>query len=120
LHLDFDPAALQVVDAAGAPATQVQPGTALSTVLINNVDATRGQADFLASSLSATPASGQFTVARLWVRLLSPGAAWVRFSFSDWRSTDLVYQGQSVLGEIAAAEVGARGAHVRYLPVMVK
>jgi len=119
LHLDFDPAALQVVDAAGAPATQVQPGTALSTVLINNVDATRGWTDFLATSLGA-PATGQFTVARLRVRLLAIGTTWVRFSFSDWRATDIAYQGQSVLGEIAAAEVGARGAHVRYLPVMVK
>jgi len=43
----------------------------------------------------------------------------VRFSFSDWRSTDVVYQSQSVLGEISAAEIGARGAHVRYLPVVV-
>jgi len=32
----------------------------------------------------------------------------------------VVYQSQSVLGEISAAEIAARGAHVRYLPVMIK
>ena len=119
LYLDYDPALLQAVDASGAPVTTVQPGTAFPAVLLNRVDPAWGQLDFVASSAGGTAASGQFVIARLRFKVLAAGRTAVRFSFSDWRSTDVVYQGQTVLGEISAAEIAARGAHVRYLPVVV-
>jgi len=120
LHLDYDLAVLQVVDAAGDPATEVEPGTALPIVFLNNVDPARGWADYLASSLGGTPASGQFTAARLRFKVLQSGQTWVRFSFSDWRPTDVTYQAQSVLGSVEAAQVQATARYDIYLPVILK
>ena len=119
LYLDFDPALLQAVDAAGAPVTAVQPGTALPMVLLNRVDPAWGQVDFVASSAGGTAPSGRFIVARLRFKVLAAGQTAVRFSFSDWRTTDAAAAGESVLGAVAAARV--RGAEsVLYLPVIVK
>ena len=120
LHLDYDPAVLQVVDAAGDPATEIEPGTALPTVFLNSVDPARGWADYLASSLGSSPASGEFTVATLRFKVLQAGKTWVRFSFSDWRLTDATYQAQSVLGSVEAAQVQATARYDIYLPVIVK
>jgi len=120
LHLDFDPAALQVVDAAGDPATEIEPSIALPTVFLNSVDPARGWADYLASSLGSSPASGEFTVARLRFKVLQAGGTWVRFSFSDWRLTDMTYQAQSVLGSVEAAQVQATAKYDIYLPVILK
>jgi hypothetical protein len=107
------------VDVAGAPATAVQPGTALPTVLLNRVDPAWGQIDFVASSAGGTAPGGQFVVARLRFKVLVAGQTAVRFSFSDWRTTDAAAAGESVLGAVSAARV--RGAEsVLYLPVIVK
>ena len=61
------------------------------------------------------------TIATLRLRVLKNRTAWVRFSFSDWRETDLMYQGESVLGSVTAAEVHAQAAATRaiFLPVIV-
>ncbi|MCX6031289.1 MAG: pre-peptidase C-terminal domain-containing protein [Chloroflexi bacterium] len=119
LYLDFDPALLQAVDASGAPVTAVQPGTALPAVLLNRVDPAWGQLDFVASSAGGTAPTSQFVIARLRFKVLQAGQTAVRFSLSDWRTTDAVSGGESVLGAVAAARV--RGAvDVLYLPVIVK
>ncbi len=61
----------------------------------------------------------QFVIARLRFKVLQAGQTAVRFSFSDWRATDAVSGGESVLGAVAAARV--RGAEsVLYLPVITK
>ena len=120
IHLDFDPTLLQVVDASGTPATQVQPGTALPIVLGNAVDPVRGRVDFVASSVGSSPASGQFTIARVRFKALQLGQAEVRFSLSSWRSTEIISQGASVLGDVEAAEFVIVGAEKAYLPVIVK
>ncbi|MCD6290369.1 MAG: hypothetical protein J7M34_07690, partial [Anaerolineae bacterium] len=120
LHLDFDPAVLEAVDAAGAPATEVESGTTLSTVLLNSVDPARGWVDFLASNLGDSPASGQFLVARLRFKVLAAESTWVRFSFSDWRPTDVMYRGSAVLGDVEAAEIRPAGGYSLYLPVILR
>jgi len=120
LYLDFDPALLQAVDASGAPATAVQPGTALATILFNRVDPAWGWVDYLASSAGGTAPSGQFTVATLRFKVLQFGKTWVRFSFSDWRPTDVTYQAQSVLGSVEAAQVQVTVRYDIYLPVILK
>ncbi len=120
LYLDYDPALLQLVDTAGAPAAAIEPGAALPVVLLNRVDAARGWVDYLAVSLGGTAPSGQFTVARLRFKVLAAGQTTVRFSFSDWRPTDAAYAGEPVLGAVAAGQVQGGIANVLYLPLIVK
>ncbi len=120
LHLDYDPAVLQLVDTAADPATGIEPGTALPTVLLNSVDHARGWADYVASILGSSPASGTFSVATLRFQLLQEGETWVRFSFSDWRATDLTYQAESVLENVEAAQIRVTEGYEVYLPVILK
>lgn len=120
VYLDYDPALLQAVDAAGAPADTVEPGAALGRTLLNRVDAARGWADYIAASAGGTAASGQFVVARLRLEALAAGQSTVRFSFSDWRPTDVLAAGESALGAVAAAQVTAGGGQALYLPMVMK
>ncbi|NOZ70457.1 MAG: hypothetical protein GXP38_00855, partial [Chloroflexi bacterium] len=119
IHLDFDPALLQVVDAQGAPAAAIEPGPALNTVLLNRVDPARGHIDYLATALGSTPAQGQVQIARLRLRILQSEQGWVRFSFASWRSTDVSYQGASVLQNVSAASINAALTPL-YLPMVMK
>ncbi len=118
VHLDYDPAVLLLVDEAGKPATGVEPGTALPKVLLNRVDLARGWADLVASTVGGPPASGGFPVARLRFRVVGAGVSTVRFSFSGWRPTDVMYRGRSQLGSVQAAAVRAR--HSVSLPLVLK
>lgn len=120
LYLDYDPTLLQVVDAAGVATKTIESGDALPRVFANRVDAVYGWVDYLASSLGATPPSGEFIVARLRVKVLKAETAWVRFSFSDWRTTDVAYHGMSVLGVVEAAQIRALSQHLAFLPMMLK
>jgi hypothetical protein len=120
LHLDFDPAALQIVDESGEPSAEIMPGSTLPTVFHNRVDVGRGWVDYLASSLEGSPASGDFVVGTLHFRVLKAGESWVRFSLSDWRGTDLVYRGVSVLGDLEAARVQATAERRIYLPMVLQ
>ena len=119
VHLDFDPALVQLVDANGDPATVIEPGAALPIVFQNRADPARGHIDYIASSLGSAPASGQFTMARLRFRLVQTGETLVRFSFSHWRTTDVSYRGTSVLQGVTAAHISADLAPL-YLPVIRK
>jgi len=120
LHLDYDRTVLQIVDAAGLPATQIEAGATLPTVFLNNVNSAYGWIDFVAASLGGPPASGPFTIAWLRVKVLQSQSTWVRFSFSALRTTDLTYRGASVLGSVEAAQVQAAAQRFLYLPVMIK
>ncbi len=120
LYLDYDPALLQAVDAAGAPATGVQPGTALGIALLNRVDPAWGLADYIATSAGNPAPSGQFLVARLRFKVLGAGRTAVRFSFSDWRTTDVAYRGDSLLGAVQAAVIEGGQAKSLYLPLVLK
>jgi len=120
LYLDYDPALLQAVDAAGAPATGVQPGTALGTTLLNRVDPAWGWADLIATSAGSPAPSGQFLVARVRFKVLAAGQTTVRFSFSDWRTTDVAYRGDSMLGAVQAPVIEGGQTKSLYLPLVLK
>jgi hypothetical protein len=120
IHLDYDPAVLQLVDASGMPTTEMEAGTALATVLLNRVDSAYGWVDLVASSLGASPAGGEFIVGRLRLRILKAEPTWVRFSFSNLRTTNVAYRGAPVLGGVEAGHVQAAGQRFLYLPVALK
>jgi uncharacterized repeat protein (TIGR01451 family) len=120
LHLDFDPAVLQLVDAAGNPVVEIEAGAALPAILQNNVDGVNGWVDFTAAGLGGAAPQGNITLARLRFKLLAAQATWVRFSFGGWRTTDLAYQGEGVLGDVTAAKIQATAGHTIYLPVILR
>ena len=59
-------------------------------------------------------------MATLRFRLLEAGDHGVRFNLSDWRRTDLVYRGRSVLGDLEAARLRVKEERALYLPLAVK
>lgn len=120
LHIDYDPTRLQLVTAAGVPALQIEAGGRLPVVLLNAVDAARGRADYVATVTGDTVVSGRFTLAGLRFKVLQPGQTTVRFSFSPWRPTDLIYQGASMLGSVRASQIRAAAQRPVYLPLIVK
>ncbi len=119
-YLDFDPHFLAPVDAQGHPATEVQTGTALPTVLRNSVDAARGRIDLVVGSVGSTPPQGSFVVARLYFKMLKPGNGWIRFSFSSRRNTAAASQGRMLPVEVEAGRVRSLAGMKTYLPVVSK
>jgi len=80
LHLSFDPALLQVVDAAGQPVGKIEPGQTLTVTLQNRVDNQGGNIYFSAGRAPRrTPISGTFTLATFYVRAQGVGDAAMQF-----------------------------------------
>ena len=120
LYLNFDPALLQLVDAAGQPAGQIEPGASLPLVLVNQVDAARGWINLVSTSLGGAAPAGDLMLARLRFRVLTSGRAGVRFAFASWRTTDVAYQAESVLGQVNGAHITVPAAKELYLPLVLK
>jgi len=111
-YVNFDPAALRCVDAAGNPVTAVTPGTTLSTVLQNAVDNSLGRVDYAARvPLGQAGVTGRVQVARLYFKSLAATApltpTLIEFSWSDPRRSDVVSGISSVLGNMSEARVQA-------------
>lgn len=100
--LDFDPAYLTVVDAAGNPADSVISGTALAWELQNHVDNALGHIDYASGAEAGHPApSGEFVLAT--VRLKAKAATdgtWLLFHRGAPRDTKVVYDTASILSRI--------------------
>jgi hypothetical protein len=116
VHLDFDPAALEVVGPVGRPAASIEAGSALGTVFVNRADNDRGWIDFTAGAVGQEAPSGTFTVATLRLRTLTPGTSTVRFTFDQQRMTNVLLAGETVLGPASAARVLAQEGRAVYLP----
>jgi uncharacterized delta-60 repeat protein len=108
-YLMYDPAALEVVDAAGNPATSITANSAVvSNVSYNRVNPTTGQIDFSASQYSSPYLSGVATVATIRFRAKTVmGATTIRFVRQGIRRSDLFRGGVSLqaLVEHAAIQV---------------
>ncbi|MDQ3929455.1 MAG: hypothetical protein M3328_09950, partial [Chloroflexota bacterium] len=57
--VEFDPSVLSPVNAGGGPATGMEPGVALPSVMGNWLNANGGAAGFSAGMLQGEPPSGQ-------------------------------------------------------------
>ena len=120
IYLDYDPAVLQAVDAAGQPATQAVPGNNLAEVLLNRIDEANGWVDFVAANLGSGAPTGAFTAARLRFKVLQTGDTTVRFSFSPFRATDAISAGESVLESVTSAHIRAKELKRVYLPIIIR
>jgi hypothetical protein len=73
VHLAFDPTVLQVVDAGGQPANQVEPGTVLGQVIRNLADNAAGEVHYAAGVPFGQPrVAGTFDLARVRFKPLRP------------------------------------------------
>lgn len=121
-HLDFDPAVLQVVDAQGQFAAQIQGVGTLPLVGPNRVDNTAGRIDFCATTTDPGGKTGSFIVAKVSFKAVAESAGtWVRFTRDQWPYTEVSRQGESLLRRFAGAEilVGPPPAGRAYLPVVM-
>ncbi len=96
--LSFDPKLLQVVDAAGAPATAIEAGSSLPTGLQNKVDNAGGTVDYAAGASfeAGKEPTGTFTVATVRFKALQAGEAKLTFSSASPRKTEAAFGGQIV------------------------
>ncbi len=123
-YLDFDPVYLQVVDAAGRPASAVEPGSGLPVVLQNRADNAAGQIAYSAGiALGSQAITGTLTVATIYFRCLRrvpEGGTAIAFSFDSeqHRVTEIAYRGLSVLGSHADGVV--YGVRPIILPIVCK
>ena len=99
-HIDFNPDYLTVVDADGNPTNSIIGGSALPTELQNSVDNSQGTIDYAAGMLVGTPPTGTFTLATIRFKAVAEiSETPIVFSFTSPRKTDVVFEGQSILGE---------------------
>jgi hypothetical protein len=111
IYLDFDPAYLQVVDQDGNPATTVVNSGRLELELLNQVNNERGEIDLVVASFETE--SGSFTLATLRFKALwGTGGASTPLVFVSrgGRPTDVLYLGDSVLGNSTGADIVIDGA----------
>jgi Dockerin type I domain len=122
LALEFDPALLEVVDAAGNPAEAIDGDLgALGRVLWNSVDNAGGSIEYDAGQElpPGDPPTGTFRVAlaRFKVRM-TPGMGWVRYV----ERSDAFYTGLPQVTERAGAWIVGPGRELEqlYLPVVLR
>jgi len=108
-HLDFDREYLRVVDSEGKETDTIIGWEALPTELQNQADNSVGQIDYSAGTFG-TPPSGTFTLAMIRFKAISETANTVLvFTFTSPRKTDVVFEGQSVLGSHTDGSVKVEG-----------
>jgi hypothetical protein len=117
LYAQFDPAALQVVDMAGNPATTLEADTTVLNIeLANEVNNATGAIRYDAGKLTGAPPSGDFRVAtvRFKVTRAMPVST-VRYV----TPSDVFFGGSSVVGALGDAVIRNPSAPYRtYLPVL--
>jgi uncharacterized delta-60 repeat protein len=106
-YLTFDPAALEVIDAAGNPATSITANPAVvDNATYNSVDPTTGQIDFSASQYSSPYLTGVATVATIRFRAKALiGTTPVRFVQQGVRRSDLFQGGAGLQATVEHASV---------------
>jgi len=112
VYLDFDPALLQCVDAAGNPITETVP-ISPTLVLQNEVDNEAGQVNYAARvSFGLPPLTGRVQVIRLYFRPIAatpPQGTPLEFNWTTPRRTDVLSGITSVLGRIGETLVRVAG-----------
>jgi hypothetical protein len=112
VYLDFDPALLQCVDAAGSPITETIP-ISPTLVLQNEVDNEAGQVNYAARvNFGEPPLTGRVQVTRLYFRPVAatpPEGTPLEFNWTTPRRTDILSGITSVLGRIGEARVRVTG-----------
>jgi hypothetical protein len=123
VHLQFDPALLQVVDAGGNPAPYIMTTGVLPTIVQNKVDNAAGRIDFTAATLSPAGFQGTFAIAHIRFKPLAVSdGTWVRFLSQGRPATQAVWRTRPALRRFVGAEVeiGDEPMERIYLPVVAR
>jgi hypothetical protein len=111
VHIDYDPLHLQVVDAAGNPASTIVGGSALDVPIQNWANNALGQIDYAAGTFGAPP-SGTFVLATIRFRALTgtgAGSTPLTFVSRGGSPTSATYAGESVLTGVQNGSVTIAG-----------
>jgi len=113
VHLNFDPDALQVTDAAGQPATSLLPGLFLPLVLANQANNSLGQIDFAAGLLDGSSPSGDFVLFTVYFKALSPRSlTTLNFVRDGVRYSAIVSQGSPITSQMIDGRVQILGGAI--------
>jgi hypothetical protein len=122
IELTFDPAQLQVVDAAGQPVTALMASATLPQVLWNRVDNGVGNVLFSAArSFAGEAPRGEFTLAEFYVKVLAASPAAV--ALAPGALTGAYANGASVLDHAEGAMVVVEGSSPAprfWLPLLLR
>jgi len=122
VYLDFDPNDLEVVDAAGNPATAIEDSGILPTVLHNQVDNAGGEIRFSAGLLGEASPTEEFSLAtiRFKAKQVNFAGSAVTFIIQDYPPrTGVTYEGYYLPLEVE--NLNARLAQVRfYWPLLMR
>ena len=108
MHIDFDPALLQVVDIGSSPASEIEANLSeLGTELFNEADNSTGRIRYHAGKLVA-PSTGTVRVATVRFKVIEAGPTTVHYA----SESDVFYRGASVVRGLGSAEVTPTDGHV--------
>ncbi len=114
--LTFNPAELQVVDALGNPASEIEDSGNLPVVIRNQADNSTGEINFSAGILEGTPPAEEFSLARIYFKAVGVNIAGspVAFIVQDYPpKTGVTYGGYYLPLEVQ--DMTARLGEVRIL-----
>ncbi len=100
--IHFDPTLLQVVDAAGDPASQIEPGSLPGLNVMNTASNTQGTIEFSQAILPPGQTGGNFTVATIRLKVmvaLPAGGTQVTF-INGQGNTGVFWNGDQLLCEL--------------------
>jgi len=112
VHIDFDPALLQVVDGAGNPTNTIVSGTTLDVAIDNRVDNSRGTIDCAYGTFSSSAPSGTFVLATIRFKAMwGTGGTSTPLAFvaRGGNPTDVTYGETSVLAGVYNGSVTISG-----------
>ena len=101
--IGFDPQYLRVVDANGQEVNEIEAGTELEIVLRNVVDNQNGRIEYSAGQLEGDPPVGSFDLALVRFKLIAEPPVATEIEYLT--GTDVVYMGESVLGQLQSGVV---------------
>ncbi len=101
LLLHFDPTLLQVVDAAGDPASQIEPGNLPGFNVMNTASNTQGTVEFVQAVLPPGQTGGDFMVATIRFKVMATlPAGGTQVTFVDGQgNTGVFWDGDQLLCE---------------------
>ncbi|MBM4429592.1 MAG: hypothetical protein FJ026_04485, partial [Chloroflexi bacterium] len=118
VHLNFDPAYLQVVDSNGNPASTIESSNALDVPIQNIVANGQGHIDFAAGTFDAPP-SGTFVLATIRLKALQSthgGSTAMIFVDRQGSPTNVTYAGNSVMDGMDGGLVVVTSPYYLFVP----